>query len=282
MQFKTSQEVIDLQNKEENLLLQYAARDKYNLSEYLSYFSWVMCFFSALLSVFSSSTIISVLSFGLDVVALVVTYIISINTSQAGDLRELFDSNTLGYTTKFTVNKIASLKETSLKYKSSSSYKESSTHNGHDDPPGVKDWYEFSAKLDASKTQKECIYQNIWWNKKMTLHRIRLTIITGIIFIALSVVAIKIYSGLSKAAVIGIASIIIFKIVDSLKNNAKYFKLSNDIDVLYAHLEIELTDLLLISIQEKINQRRHLKVFEINAIHKKNATRLSDLYRSTH
>lgn len=282
MQFTTSQKVLILQNTEENLLLQYSARHKYNMSEYLYHISWAICLLSAFLSIFSSNVIVSILSFGLDVAAIVITYIITKSTSQAGDLRELFDSNTLGYTTKFSASEISSLKELAFKYKTSSAYIKSSTNNGHDNPPGVRDWYEFTTELAIYETQKECLHQNIWWNKKMSFQRILLTSVTGIFSIVLFVISTYLGTGISKATVIGIASTIILKFFDALINNIKYFELSKAIDVLYEHLEKEITELLLIDIQEKINQRRHLTVFELNFIHKQTATKLSELYKSTH
>lgn len=116
----------------------------------------------------------------------------------------------------------------------------------------------------------------------MIVNRIIITGVIGILAIALFIIGVITCSGLSKVTVIGIASTIIIKIIESLKNNLSYLRLSYDIDVLYAHLETDLTAPLLINIQNKINRRRHLPVFEINFFHKKNAARLSALYKSTH
>lgn len=282
MHFTTSQEVIDLQNKEENLLLQFASRCKYNSAEKWSYISWVICLLSAFISIFNNDIFISILSFALDIAALIVTYIIGHLSNIAGDLRELFDSNTLGYPTEFTQIKIATLKEKAYKYINLSSYKESASNNGSDIPPGIRDWYEFNLELPALTTQKECLSQNIWWNKKMTINRIIITGVIGVLAIALFIIGVITCSGLSKVTVIGIAGTIIIKVIESLKNNLSYLRISYDIDVLFAHLETDLTTPLLINIQNNINRRRHLPVFEINLFHKKNAARLSALYRSTH
>lgn len=152
------------------------------------------------------------------------------------------------------------------------------TNTGHDDPPGVRDWYEFSEFLDGVNAKFECQRQNIWWNRKMSKKRI-LTILCMGIAIAIIFILFAWLTNKSMLIVTLCSSGIIGKIVERIIANVKYFHLSVLIDGSQQTVEVHPTEENVKQLQCLINERRAVNVTENDYFHRRFAAKLSDLYK---
>ena len=150
-------------------------------------------------------------------------------------------------------------------------------NTGHDVPPGVKDWYEFSTPLNAVEAQFECQKQNIWWNKKMSQRKIPITIFAGISIIAGFGFSMHILNR-SILTTLLCSSGIILKLFERVYENTEYIQVSLQIDGSKETIEIQPEEKYVEHLQSLIDERRGINVLELNSIHKKVAAKLSALY----
>lgn len=153
-------------------------------------------------------------------------------------------------------------------------------HNtGRDDPPGVKNWYEFSKKYPDERAVYECQRQNIWWSKEL-INKAMIVNGTVILLVFLSGIAICIWGNTDSA----VAALIIFAITylltfaDRIKNYIAYKRLSNEIDGIDATIDHAGNEEQIRYLQERINDRRELPVLGMNYMHIKNSATLSKRY----
>lgn len=153
-------------------------------------------------------------------------------------------------------------------------------NTGHDIPPGVKDWYEFAMPLTGVDAQFECQKQNIWWDKKMSPHKIPIIIFVGICIIVAFGFSMRILNR-SIFTTLLCSSGIILKIFERLFENIKYIQVSLQIDGSKETIEIKPEEKYVEHLQSLIDERRKINVLELNSVHKKVAAKLSALYNKS-
>ena len=72
---------------------------------------------------------------------------------------------------------------------------------------------------------------------------------------------------------------LILKLLERLTENVKYFWLSKKIDDYVSAMNESRTEKQIEQLQKLINKRRAMPILEINAVHKKVAKQLSELYQ---
>lgn len=274
------------QNEDQYLIIQYAARKCFNGAEKINYLSWVFCLISALLFFVPDSTT-KYITIGLpsllDIIALISTLIFNKRVKNAADLRNYFDSQVLMINEdNYTANNKQKLRELSLNiYQKNQSEADISIHNtGRDDPPGVRNWYEFKNTANGVNAQFECQCQNIWWNKKMINNRrICLGIFSTILFVtfALLFILFRIETLNIFACSVGI----VLKAIERFIEHKKYYDTSLKIEAIQEHINNNLTSEGVEKLQDLINERRCIPVLEINLIHRKKAKKYSTSYEKT-
>lgn len=275
------------QNEEKMLRYQYAARKCFNRAEILNNFIWILCILSWFLLFLPDSNKFESISIcttsTLDFIALFLSWRMSANVQWGSKLRNYFDS----YVLKIGLNDLTEtdrrhLEEKSLKEKNASpkDYTIQISNNGHEKPPGVRDWYEFSHPLNGIDAVYECQNQNCWWNNKVTKRRIIISAIWIIFFFILAVFTKNTLAPKQSPLKIVLSSTaIICKFIERIVENARYYYISIKIDGAKEILENGKTLDTIVALQEKINERRSLLVLENNFIHKLKAKSFSELYQ---
>lgn len=279
----SSQKIQKLQNETRFLKIQYAARRCFNMAENYNYFAWLACIVSAF-SIFLPDTwhtfIINGIPFIFDFVATIFCKMTQRNVYWGAYLRKYFDANVIG----INASQFSKSEEQNILEKAESVF---SAHphegliqiknTGHDVPPEVKDWYEFSTPLNAVEAQFECQKQNIWWNKKMSQRKIPIIIFVGISII----VGFGFFMHMLNRSIFTTllcSGGIILKLFERLYESIKYIQVSLKIDGSKETIEIKPEEKYVEHLQSLIDERRGINVLELNFIHKKVATKLSELY----
>jgi hypothetical protein len=269
------------QNEERMLRYQYASRSYYNRAETLNDLVWVCCILSWLSIFLSDSSTRGAVSFFLDIIALIVNLRMTADVSAASLLRKYFDAYVLGLDIdQFTKPEVQKLEELSIRAvgHSPGKSKVQMSNTGRDNPPGVRNWYEFSQPLSEQNAIYECQKQNCWWNKKITYKRIICTVIEFVVLILLAIFFIK-----TKPSVVILFSsgALILKCVERFVANVRYYTLSLQIDGALDVLTDSRSNENIKNLQGKIDERRAMPVLERNHIHKRHANEYSELYQNT-
>lgn len=283
MPIMSSQEIQTRQNEMKFLKIQYAARRCFNAAENYNYFAWLACIVSAF-SIFLPDAwhtfIVNGIPFIFDFVAAIFCALTQKNVYWAAYLRKYFDANVIG----INPGQFSKSEEQNILEKAETVFSAHShdgliqiRNTGHDVPPGVKDWYEFSTPLNAVEAQFECQKQNIWWNKKMSQRKIPITIFVGISIIAGFGFSMHILNR-SILTTLLCSSGIILKLFERVYENIKYIQVSLQIDGSKETIEIQPEEKYVEHLQSLIDERRGINVLELNSIHKKVAAKLSALY----
>lgn len=278
-----SSKIQETQNEICFLKIQYAAHVSYNTAEKYNFLAWCACIISAF-SIFLPSalheSILNGIPFLFNFVA-VVFYIITCNNVKWGArLRKYFDAKVIG----INPNQFSKSEEQNIIEKAEILFSQHHSdgliqvgNTGRDNPPGVKDWYEFTKPLDGVDAQFECQRQNVWWNKKMTLCRIPISIIIGI---CISIVFLFVMQAINRSVLNTLlcSGGIILKICERACENIKYMRVSNRIDGSKETIEVKPEREHIEQLQLLIDERRVINVLESNSVHKKIAAKLSALY----
>ena len=281
------QETIDKrQNSTEMLKCQFAARHYYNTAENCSTAAFV-CSIISLLFIFapegtssSFSAAILLVPLVFDASSLICYWRMGAYVSSAALLRNYFDEIVLGIkTSTYTDSAIRKVKSLIIDAaeNNNEACEEQISNTGRDNPPGVKNWYEFSHQYADSEVIFECQKQNCWWNNKLCHRRLVLyaiILISGILLGSFLGVSLRV----SILRIIACLLSAIITFTDRLCENIKYILLSMKIDNRRETLEISKDQALISSLQELISQRRELRVVEINRIHRKHSKALSERY----
>lgn len=274
------------QNEERMLRYQFASRINYNRAEVKNDLVWLCCFISWLtifLPYSSSWEILFIaIPFFVDMIATILNWRMIVDVSSASKLRKYFDAYVLGINTdEFSKTELQELEELSIKavkhYPEKS--KEQMANTGRDDPPGVRNWYEFSQPLSEQDAIYECQKQNCWWNKKITNKRLVYTGIGLLAFIPLSIFFMM--GEKTEAEILKIifsSGGLITKCTERIIENVKYYMVSLKIDGALDVLENSRTDENMSKLQAEIDMRRAMPVLERNCIHKSLAKVYSELY----
>ena len=274
------------QNSAEMLKCQYAARHYYNTAENYSTVAFVCSIISLLfifapegISSYYSATIL-LITLAFDASSFICHWRMGVSVSSAALLRNYFDEIVLGIkTSTYTdsvIRKVKSLIIDAVE-KNKKECEEQVSNTGRDNPPGVKNWYEFSHQYSDSEVIFECQKQNCWWNNELCHRRLLwygIILISGIILGFFFGFTLRVSIPRIIACLLG--AIITF--ADRFYENIKYFRLSMKIDHRCETLEISRDQVLISSLQELISQRRELRVVEINRIYKKHSKVLSERY----
>lgn len=277
----------DIQNRQnEDLLLkcQYVARYYYNKAESSNLLSWIAVLISTLCVFLPDTDNYFFLAIPLVADAFAFFFSCQMNASvdKGAKLRQYFDAYVLNleYSTYTDFQKSA-IKE--LIAKVTNTHKEDCQiqirNTGHDNPPGVRDWYEFNREFSDEDVLYECQSQNCWWDKKMS----RLRMYVYIIIFILSIIALVSFKSSVSIKyfwkIILCSAGIIIRIAERLVANLKYYQLSLKIDGALESTSLSKNITSTLAIQGMLNTRRQMPVLGINSIHKHFATKLSILYR---
>lgn len=276
----------DVQNRQnEDLLLkcQYVARYYYNKAELSNLLSWIAVLISTLCIFLPDTDNYFFLAIPLvtDVFAFCFSCLMNASIDKGAKLRQYFDAYVLNLDYSiYTDFQKSAIKEIIAKV--TNTHKEDCQiqiqNTGHDNPPGVRNWYEFNREFSDEDVLYECQVQNCWWDKKMC----KLRLYVYIIIFILSIIALVIFkSSVSNKYFVKIiicSSGIIIRIAERLVANYKYYQLSLKIDGALQATSTSKNINSTLSIQEMLNTRRQMPVLGMNFIHKSFAPKLSKLY----
>ncbi len=281
------QEIIkDNQNKREILECQFAARKYYNKAEGCLVAMLFCSVISTLFVVFPDPTnnvakvVIVAIPLFLDLVSAIFLICTNQLVKNAALLRNYFDQTVLYFQGKeYSDEDLRQIRE--LRSRMVSKYTEECkvqiTHTSRSNPPGVKDWYEFSREYTDSDVVFECQRQNQWWNKNLLAKRmVCYAIVCGVV-IVVSVSLISL-SCISVWRIIVSFLGIAISLIDRIFENFLYISLSKKIDNYIELISISKNDDQIKELQRKLEERRAMPVVEMNIIHKKSSKSLSERY----
>lgn len=269
------------QNDEDMLKCQFAARHFYNSAENYSAIAFMFSLLSCL-CIFLSNTnsALMLLPLLLDTFVFVFYYKMEKSVSAAAQLRNYFDDTVLGFNRKSQAqNEMRAIQQLIHKAcsKNEADCLTQIANTGRDDPPGVKNWYEFSKKYADTEVVFECQTQNQWWNRKLYWRRMVFYIVIVLAcFIGCGII-INYYPGFSLPLVICFGSFAI-TFLDRACENVRYLRLSIKIDDVCEILSNSKTDQQIVELQKLLESRRKLRVVELNHFHKKNSKKFSEEY----
>lgn len=274
------------QNEEKMLRYQFASRYYYNTAESFDILIWIVCFcawLTLLLPTGGAWDIIALCtSTALDVAAFIFFFQLGKNVKRASALRAYFDSYVLGIpANKYADEKPTLLEEWALDIteKHADDYSMQSAHTGHDTPPGVRDWYEFSHECTGLSAVFSCQMQNCWWTQKVSHIKQVVSVIVSFLFGALfCYVAFVAWPEKGIWQILLSAVGILLKVIERVIAKVNYRRLSNELAGSVKTLEANLSSAGIEELQKLIDERRATLSLESNLIHKLKANALSARY----
>lgn len=273
--------ILQRQNDHTMLRFQYAARKYFNLAEIFGNVALgasLASVFLILLPELSNENVSLFAPIVLDIVALGSYTIMGCCVSCGADIRNYFDQFVLDidsekYSREYKIklrNKVDIITKLFKR-----ECLEQIDNTGHDYPPGVKDWYEFSREYRDSDVVFECQKINARWDKELTAKRLKIqfTVILVVILIVSGACILYNVSVWKIIACIISAAITFF---DRIKENIVYIKQSEKISGRIEALEISKNKVHIKELQKMIGNRRKIRVVGINRLHKQNSKRMSD------
>lgn len=272
------------QNEEFMLKCQYTARYYFNKNEKLNLFITLGCIASSLTILINTQNyFISIgLPLAIDLICLWLQSCSAKAITNAANLRKYFDANVLDINAnEYSEDNLRELRELVFEVieKNSKKAKIEIKNTGHDNPPGVYDWYEFHQDYPGIEAKFECQRQNAWWNKEMISGRIKMYFISIILIIILMFVLIKILNIPIISFRFLLCSALIIRIIERCHALHSYMKSSSSIDVAIEMTQNSKTEPNIAYLQRKIDERRAINVVEVNLIHKWKANYLSNKYK---
>ena len=149
-------------------------------------------------------------------------------------------------------------------------------NTGRDNPPGVKNWYEFSAKLDGNKALFACQYINCWYNRKHRPYRFGISVCLFLIITAAIIGLLRMFNVSFVDTLIYLAALAV-KMFDRMYQNYRYLRVSLKMDAIISLPGVEDNREQINYLQTLINSRREIPVLEINALHKRLVKSWSEL-----
>lgn len=277
------QEIINnRQNDEDMLKCQFAARHYYNAAEKYCALAFGSTLLSCLCILLPSGNkpLALLLPLLLDVIAFFLYYKMGRAVSAAARLRNYFDDIVLGFNRKSQAqNEMRAIRK--LVHEACSKNEADClaqiANTGRDDPPGVKNWYEFSKNYADTEVVFECQMQNQWWSKKMIWGRL-------IAYVTLLLICVVGFSLISThfpdyTFRISVCVLSLFiTLLDRALENGSYLRITMEIDNACKLLSSSKNKELLEELQNWIESRRGLRVIELNFFHKKISKKLSEKY----
>lgn len=275
-------QISERQNDCDMLNCQYASRVLFNRAEKYGYHALV-CIIASAFCVFITGETSSLLTpVILDILLIVFGYLMRKNQSKAAKLRNFFDSNVLGI--QEDAYSDAELRSIHNEIYKSIGKKESqrniqTTNSGRDNPPGVKNWYEFSKDYLGEEAVLECQRQNCWWNDTLCIRRVCITIAVFVVTTVIYWLAVHWLRVGGLQAIVCFAGMVI-GLVEQIVENYKYIVISKTMDDLLSLPDISHNPTQIEYLQRLINSRREFLVLEINWIHQRNAKKWSEQYEN--
>ena len=272
-----------LQNTNDMLNCQYAARFYFNHAEIMGYLAFIISCFSALCIFLpdTNSMLIISLPIIIDIISFVIQFSFDCIQKKAARLRNYFDAVVLGINEKsFSPEDVKTIKESTLHAinKNPQKYQLQIHNTGSDTPPGVKNWYDLSFK-ENSKTNAvfECQKQNYIWTDKLS-HK-RLLITCGVIFciVAICISSVCIFH-LSPAKWIPCFFALAYNQLSNSFNAYKHYKIMQEIYTITQMPDVENNSIQIKYLQNKISELREIPILEINAIHKHCNKQWAEIY----
>ena len=279
----SQQEKIEkLQNEPEMLNCQYAARYYYNRAEGYSIVA-IVCSLLSVLCLFIPDSLDKLgllLPSVLDLLAFILYFLMGKSITSAALLRNHFDNTVLGFSSMSNSNpellKIHSHIFRAIT-KNSEKYEMQISSTGKDNPPGVRNWYEFPKDYPDADVVYECQKQNQWWNKEIYKRDMLVFSLTmAITIIGIILICIFTHSTWYKICACLLSYIITFS--DRIIENWHYFRASIEIENTCNILSTSRSKQQIRALQDKIEYRRNLRVTELNIMHKKKSNKLSTEY----
>ena len=154
-------------------------------------------------------------------------------------------------------------------------------HSGKDDPPGVKNWYDFSENLNLDNNELilECQKQNGIWTKKLLKYKILITVIVClvVVFILKCIVAMKKLNGIY--ILFGTIALIL-KFIERIYLHYKYLRMIPKIEGAIESASIHGNTEQIEYVQKCFENLRDIPVFGINVVHKVLAKKYSNMYQN--
>lgn len=277
--------IMQLQNEERMLKCQYAARVRFNQAEVLRYLALIASIAPALTIFLSNSDnwLWLILPTAIDALILAFIKQTSIAVFDAAQLRNYFDSVVLNIIpNQYNQDEAASIHQKAdkicLRHKKDYSIRIQNT--GRDDPPGVKNWYEFSDRYTVSCAVYECQKQNRWWSEQL----IKIRRVVSIALLAIVIAGIVLLRLVFKCSLIELSICfagLVFNLFDFIKEDFEYSKLLAEMATIMNVPRIFSSDDALQHLQGIICRRRELPVLEINLFHKIYSKYWSELYETS-
>lgn len=281
-----NEKITNRQNEELMLRFQFAARKYYNTAETLDIWIWVVCFIAWLTILLPSGgvwdTVALCISTIMDIAAFILFWQLSEHVKRASSLRAYFDAYVLNIALdRYSQTELRQLEEWALDAEEQfpSEYAVQVAHTGHDTPPGVRDWYEFSLPCSGLLAIFTCQKQNCWWTEKVAHPgQIVSTIITTCSLGLFILVAYAAWPEKSIWQIALSAVAIILKVVERISSKFKYRHMSYQLTGASKALESNVTEAGILNFQKLIDERRAIPVVESNLVHKLRAKVLSERY----
>lgn len=280
----TCKEIQSRQNEKMLLQCQYASRYYFNRGEFFNYTVWGLCLLSSFTEFFPDNSMLFtlVIPLCLEITAFVFNGIMTNSVKKAAKLRAYFDAYVLSLDyaryNSYDIREVKEIIKKVVKRKSRECQIQIS-HTGKDNPPGVLNWYELNSNILDENSQYECQSQNCWWNDK--LFKGRVTVLAILIIFVVSIYFILYLmtndSFKRKSYIFLCSGGIVVKGLERLYYNFKYYKLSIKIDGIKELLVNSRDEQQINKLQEMLNERRTMPVFEMNKLHRCLAKRLSEL-----
>lgn len=274
------QEIKRKQNEPQMLCIQFAAKVYCNKAEKLNYLVWILCISATLLSllIVNENNISMGCSIIIEIMAFVFQLLMDRDASLFSEFRKCFDRYVLfDETYNFNDKTVACLNAVIRR----EDYQVQITNNGHDTPPGVKDWYEFSVDYNGNEmdTILECQRQNGYWTKKLMQIKQLITLFIGAIIVILIICVIKVRKIDHIHALVGLIALIL-KFIERIWMNYKYSRMIPEIDGALKSASLHGNKEQALFVQDCIENLREMPIFGMNIIHKIFAKKYSNEYHN--
>ena len=278
--------IVQRQNSSKMLKYQYAARYYYNRAARILLIAILLSFINLvfLLNFNSNSVVLTwaliVAPFLIDLLVIILYKLLNHTIRIAADLRNLFDEKVLDLKVdsydRDERDLLTFVDKSICKNAEKASIQMKNT--GHDNPPGVKEWYEFFRNYPDNEVVFECQRQNHWWNKKMLHRRAFFSVACFLSVLAIALTLCIVFKPTAiKIVPCFFGAVLVF--AERIGDNIKYIRLSVKIDD-YCESYSHSRDIHQIEqLQKLIAKRRRMPVLEMNIIHKKKASTFSDQYK---
>lgn len=280
--------IVDRQNQEKYLKIQYSARTCYNFAETLSIFAWVLVVINICVDMLiqDDEHIKVYLVASCAILVFIIQEVVSKITQFAAAFRMYFDYEMFGWTSNLYHNvsgrELCEKSELIVRLRKKDS-EIRMKNNGEQKPRGVRKWYsDIEAIPDGKKLINECQQQNMWWNNKIS--SIQNIIFICILLALMVLILIKYYHAEVSDLLVFLLSVVtlFINLFTEGKRNKRHKELVQKFEhhnkCINNHNDITMDDLK--ELQELIDERRNVPTITLNIVHDRGATLLHKIYRS--